>query len=364
MITILHVTQPCDGGVAQCVLDLVAEQVGRDWDVVVACPPRAPFVCRVKAKGARHAPWTAKRSPGLTVLAEMMRLRRIIRDVRPHVVHLHSSKAGLCGRLAMRRRRPTIFQPHGWSFAAWDSPLSAAAVRWERFAERWTTTTVCVSAGERDAGHREGLAGELYVIPNGVDVRRPAVSSPERHEARGRLALEFAPTVVCVGRLSRAKGQDILIDAWPRIRARVPSAQLVLVGDGEDRRSLERAATPGIRLVGHRADVRSWLAAADVVAVPSRWEAMSLTLLDSMAAGRSVVATDVGGAREVLLPDAGAVVPPGDAEALASALVDRLVNPDAAAAEGRVARKRVEELYDVRRRTAEIAALYQLLMSP
>ncbi len=114
--------------------------------------------------------------------------------------------------------------------------------------------------------------------------------------------------------------------------------------------------------MGHRYDVRSWIAAADVVAVPSRREGMSLTLLDAMAAGRPVVATDVGGAREALLPAAGAVVPPEDAEALASALVERLVDPNVAAAEGRIARRRVEDMYDVRRRTAEVAELYDVLL--
>lgn len=362
--TILHVTQPSDGGVARCVLDLVTDQVGRDWDIVVACPARAEFVRLVVAKGARHVPWPAKRSPGPTVVAETIRLHRIVRDIRPDIVHLHSSKAGLCGRLAVRRRRLTIFQPHGWSFAAWEGPRCRAAVCWERLAERWTRITLCVSKGEQADGRRKGLDGPIHVVPNGVDVQRPAATCAERDEARSRLALASAPTVVCVGRLTPAKGQDVLLDAWPRVVARVPPAQLVLVGDGEDRLSLEQRATPpGVRLVGHRYDVRSWIAAADVVALPSRREGMSLTLLDAMAAGRPVVATDVGGAREVLLPAAGAVVPAEDTEALASAIVERLVDPNAAAAEGRIARKRVEEMYDVRRRSAEVAALYGVLLT-
>jgi glycosyltransferase involved in cell wall biosynthesis len=361
--TILHVTSPFDGGVAQCVVDLVTDQIGRDWDVVVACPPNATFVSLLEAKGARHVPWPARRSPGPSVIPETVRLHRIVKDVRPDVVHLHSSKAGLCGRLAVRRARPTVFQPHNWSFVAYDDARSRAAARWERVAERWTTITLCVSQREQSEGRLKGLAGPMHVVPNGVDVQLPAASHAERERARRRLALPSAPTVVCVGRLTRAKGQDILLDAWPRIVARVPSAQLVLVGDGEDREMLARRASEEIRLVGHRDDVRNWIVAADVVAAPSRWEGMSLTLLDAMAAGRPVVATDVGGAREVLIPAAGAVVPPEDAEAFASAIIERLVDPSAAAAEGRIARERIERGYDVLRRTAEVAALYGVLIA-
>ena len=362
--TVLHVTQPCEAGVARCVLDLVSDQVSRDWEVVVASPAHAEFVRRVVATGARHLPWAAKRSPGPTVVAETVRLHRIVNDVAPNIVHLHSSKAGLCGRLAVRGRRLTIFQPHSWSFAAWEGARGRAAVSWERLAERWTQVTICVSEGEQADGRGVGLEGPIQVVPNGVDVQRPAATCAERDEARRCLELADAPTVVCVGRLTRQKGQDILLEAWPRVRARLSSAQLVLVGDGEDRLFLEREAPTGVRLVGHREDVRSWIAAADLVAQPSRWEGMSFTILEAMAVGRSVVATDVGGAREVLLPRAGAVVPAEDAEALASAVVERLLDPNPTVAEGRIGRQRVEDMYDVRRQTADVAELYKFLTDP
>ena len=82
-----------------------------------------------------------------------------------------------------------------------------------------------------------------------------------------------------------------------------------------------------VRLVGKRADVADWLAAADVVAFPSRWEGMSIGMLEAMASGRSVVASDVGGAQEALGGESGAVVPPEDAAALAQAIDDRLLDP-------------------------------------
>jgi glycosyltransferase involved in cell wall biosynthesis len=109
---------------------------------------------------------------------------------------------------------------------------------------------------------------------------------------------------------------------------------------------------------GPRSDVGDWLAAADVVAIPSRAEAMSLVLLEAMARGRSVVASDVSGAREAL-GDAGAVVPSEAVAPLAAALSERLLDPQRAAGEGALARSRAERYFDIRRTSALIADVYE-----
>ena len=99
--------------------------------------------------------------------SETRRLRRIVEGVDPDVVHLHSSKAGMAGRLAVRGRRPTIFQPHAWSFDAVRGPVRAASLAWERFAQRWTTELVCVSLSERVAGERHGISAPVTLALNG-----------------------------------------------------------------------------------------------------------------------------------------------------------------------------------------------------
>jgi glycosyltransferase involved in cell wall biosynthesis len=169
--------------------------------------------------------------------------------------------------------------------------------------------------------------------------------------------------VVCVGRLTRQKGQDVLVAGWPRVRDRVPDAELALVGSGPDREPLAARKVPGVRLVGQRRDVRDWLAAADVVAVPSRWEGMPLVLLEAMAVGRSVVAADVPGAREALGDRAGAVVPPEDPSELSAALALRLLDRPRADAEGTAGRSRVEARFDLRRSTAAVARMYEALVT-
>ena len=142
-----------------------------------------------------------------------------------------------------------------------------------------------------------------------------------------------------------------------------PGAQLVLVGSGPEEDHLRRLAGPAGRLRGARDDIGDWFAAADVVVAPSRWEGMSMVLLEAMARGRSIVATDVAGAREALGTEAGEIVPVEDARALAEALVERMLDPGLAAEEGKAGRRRVEQSHDLRATTGAVADLYEELLA-
>ena len=357
--SVLHVAQPTEGGVARSVSLLAADQVARGWRVTVACPVEGDLASAARAAGAQHEPWQATRSPGPSVVGETARLASIIREGRPDLVHLHSSKAGLVGRLVLRGRRPTIFQPRAWSFYV-GGAMAGAALRWERLAARYCDAVVCVSEREREIGERAGVRARFVVVPNGVDLGVfPEATEQDRRDARARLGLPEGGLVVCVGRLSQQKGQDLLLEAWPAVAARVPDARLVLVGDGPERQKLLAREVQGVMLAGVRDDVPDWLAAADVVALPSRWEGMALTILEAMSRGRSVVATDVAGSREALTDGGGVVVPVEDVAALEAALVTRLLNPELAAEEGRVGRAAAERHHDVRHTAAAISEVYE-----
>lgn len=354
---VLHVSQPVTAGVAAVAAHLVADQVQRGWDVHLACPA-GPLAARAVDAGARVHLWEATRSPGPGVPGEVRRLARIVADAAPDVLHLHSSKAGLAGRLAVRGRVPTIFQPHLWSFQVASGPLATASLAWERAAARWTHRLLCVGDDELAAGRRAGVHADAVVVPNGVDT--DALRPAARGAARAALGLPDAPTVVCVGRLAEQKGQDLLLGAWPGVLGRVPDARLVLVGDGpagERWRALPGADHPSVIWAGPADSPARWYHAADVVVLPSRSEGMALVPLEAMACGRAVVAFDVGGVRQSVA-DAGAVVPRGDVAALAGALTRRLLDPATAAAEGRRGRERAVREFDRRGaagRTAEVA---------
>ena len=324
--------------------------------MAVASPPEGDLPGWASAAAARHLSWSASRSPGPGVLPEVASLRRIVRTVSPDIVHLHSAKAGLAGRLALRGRLPTVFQPHAWSFLAVTGPVARAALSWERKATRWADAIVCVSEGERDQGSAANVAGRWVVVPNGVDLERFA--SHDRDEARRALGEPEGPLVVCVGRLSTQKGQDVLLRAWSAVSERYDDARLVLVGGGPDEASLRSASPPGVFFAGLSDEVPLWLAAADLVAVPSRWEGMSLSMLEALAAGRSVVATDGPGAREAVTSDVGEVVPVEDPGALAAALITRIADPALRTAEGAAARSRAEEHYGSERSAERMRDVY------
>jgi glycosyltransferase involved in cell wall biosynthesis len=360
-LSVLHVTQPVQDGVARCVAALVRDQIARGWQVTVACPPGGELDEWVREAGAELVAWPARRAPGLWVALEASQVSRIVQACDPDLVHLHSSKAGLAGRLALRGRRPTVFQPHAWSFLAAEGVLRRLAFVWERRAARWAHALVCVSAGEREVGERAGIRASWRIVPNGIDLGAfPPAGADARAAARGKLGLGEGPLVVCVGRLSRQKGQDVLLDAWPLVSRRVPEARLVLVGDGPEGDRLRARAREDVSLVGRRDDVGEWLGAADVIAVPSRWDGLSLVVLEAMARARSVVVTDIPPARGLISPEAA--VPLEDPRRLAEAIAERLVDPQLRVDEGSANRQLVEQNHDLRLMAEQMARLYAELV--
>jgi glycosyltransferase involved in cell wall biosynthesis len=206
---------------------------------------------------------------------------------------------------------------------------------------------VAVSAPIRAELETAGIpAARIRSIPNGVDVRRFAPAEPaERRRLRRALGLPPVPVVIYAGRLSPEKGVDVVVDAWAEARRRGVVATLCLVGDGPERGALERRARDhgvlgAVRFAGPAADVAPWLHAADALVLPSRTEGLSVALLEAMACGLPVVATDVGGTREAA-GGAAVLVPPGDPRALAEAVAAVLADPAQAQVLGEAARRRV-----------------------
>ncbi|MCX4960010.1 glycosyltransferase [Streptomyces virginiae] len=374
--TVLHLVQPVDGGVARVVTDLVRAQTTEGLRAVVGCPPGGTLGHTARAAGAEVLTWSAGRAPGPGLPAEIIGARQVLHRVRPDLLHAHSAKAGLAGRLAARGSLPTVFQPHAWSFDAVGGATGALALRWERYGARWADRVLCVSDAERRAGESEGITARWSVIRNGVDLDhfRPGGPDPDRDRALARAELPLpadfpadGPLAVCVGRICHQKGQDILLKAWPQLLATVPGARLALVGDGPDTERLRRVAElsgAGVHFAGAAADIRPWLRAADLVVLPSRWEGMALAPLEAMACGRPVLVSDVSGARESLPPGQGrlCLVPPEDPTALAEALGRLLAEPRLLAELGEQARQHARTDFDVRRTTDAVTGLYHELL--
>ena len=359
---VLHVTESMGGGLGGYLDVLIRHQLTSGLDVALAAPTGEPRVEALGEAGACSLSWDATPRPGPGVPRELAALRRILSELRPRLVHLHAAKAGFAGRLVLRGGIPTIHQPHGPPWLAKEGLVRRATLRWERLAARWASAYLCVSEGERLWAERAGVRARFRVVRNGIDSQLwPAPAAGDRRLARERLGLDDAPLVVCSGRLHRQKNQKLLLEEWPAVRREVPGARLALVGDGPDRAELEARGVEGALFPGSRTDVRDWLLAASLVAQPSRWDGLSLSVLEAAATARSLVATDVPGMRDVIAGDAGAVVPLDDGGAVRRAIVQRLRDPDAADREGARGRARVERDYRLADQLDGVGDLYRSL---
>lgn len=276
----------------------------------------------------------------LNELRALFRLWRRFRRERPDVVHTHSSKAGILGRLAARLAGvpAVVHTVHGWSFhehmPRWERRMY---VRLERLAARWTDRFVLVTERDRAKGLSVGIGRpERYsTIRSGVDLApyRTGDGSGFRAELGipGR-----APVVGTVARLSPQKDPIGFVDAGAEVLEKRPEAHLVFVGDGPmrpevERRAAELGVADRLHLPGIRRDVPDVVAAFDVFIASSLWEGLPRTVIQAMAAGVPVVASSVDGIAEAVTDGtSGLLVPPGDRRALAEAVLRVLEDTDLA----------------------------------
>lgn len=306
-------------------------------------------------------------------LAAVRCLAAELRRWRPDVVHTHSSKAGIVGRVAGRLAgaQVVVHSVHGWSFNEALSGSTRAAVVWaERLAARWTDALVVESSTDLPKGQRLGIGrGRDYaLIRNGIDLSRfPA--DVERAAVRSSIGVpEDAWVVGTVGRLAEQKDPLLMVDAFERMRASRPDARFVWIGDGPLRGEVEaRIAAGGLGdsflLLGVRRDVPELLAALDAFALSSRWEGLPRTVTEAMASGLPVVSTAVDGVVEAVENDrTGILVTPNDAQRLAEGMARLADAPTEAARMGAAGRAR-SAMFDRRSMAGDVAELYRELLA-
>jgi glycosyltransferase involved in cell wall biosynthesis len=222
---------------------------------------------------------------------------------------------------------------------------------------------VAISNEIREELSALGIPAERVVaIPNGVDIEhfRPLAGS-DRARLRASLGWTEAPTGVFCGRLVPEKRIELLLEAWAKLRLRHPEAQLSIVGTGPCEAALRKLPHEGVRFEGAVEDVAPYLQAADCFVLPSDAEGLSNAMLEAMSAGLPVVATRVGGAPDLVAEACtGRTVAPGDADALAEALLSVLEDP-ARARLGARGRERVAQGYCLAATADRLAALYREL---
>ncbi|MFN2586696.1 MAG: glycosyltransferase family 4 protein [Actinomycetota bacterium] len=368
---VLLVVTHLDPGGAQETVILLAERLGpAGYDVTVAARPGAEEE-RVRAAGAefvalRHLYRPVSPARDARAYRELRRVLRRGFDV----VHTHSSKAGVLGRVGARRAGvPAIVHTsHGLPVnpdmgAAGRTVLVAA----ERVATRVCDAVVAVSRATARELADLGIARpeQIVVIPSGVDVAR-FTGAADRAGAKRALGIDAsAPAAGWIGRHFDQKRPDQVVAAARRIVSEVPEAVFVMVGDGPllERTRAAAADEPRIRVLGRRSDVENVYAALDVMLLASAWEGLPRTVLEAHAAGVPVVATDVSGVGEVVADGVtGFLARSGDWGTLAQRAVALLRDPALRDEMSRAAPARVTDFYSAAYTGRATADLYDAIL--
>jgi glycosyltransferase involved in cell wall biosynthesis len=303
----------------------------------------------------------------------LLRLTHFIRRGHYDVVHTHSSKAGVLGRVAARLAgAPVVVHTvHGWPFSQEESPVHRTVwVNLERFCARLADAIVVVGSADQEKGLELGIGrpDQYHLIRSGIDVEYYRGAGIDRGQVRSRLGLPRDAFVVgSVGRLSRQKAPLDLLGAFEPVARARPDAHMVIVGDGPDRPAVEAAVRNSrldgrIHLAGLRRDVPALMCAFDVFALASHWEGLPRVLPQAMAAGLPIVASRANGVPDAVVNgENGWLVDVGDVAGLSRRLLELSQDPSRARRMGERGRERAEE-FSARRMVDQLTVLYRRLV--
>jgi glycosyltransferase involved in cell wall biosynthesis len=306
----------------------------------------------------------------LNDLKALLAMYRLIRKSRPHIVHTHMAKAGTAGRLAAKLARvPIIVHTfHGHTFHSYWGPVkSAVFLQIERTLGAMTDRVIAITDAQKADIAQYGVAplNRISTIPLGLEIE-PMLEA-EQHQGRLRADLGVGPDRPLIGivaRLVPIKAHEVFLEAAAQIRATMPDATFLIIGDGERRTELEALAqrlgvADATRFLGWRDDMREVYADLDVVTLCSNNEGSPVALIEALAAARPVVSTRVGGVPNVVEDgESGLLVPPRDPSAFADAVVALLRDPDRAARFGQAGRRAVFPRHASGRLVADVERLY------
>ena len=283
----------------------------------------------------------------------------LVAEIRPDIIHCHSSAAGFWTRLAVRGATPTVFTAHGWGFTPGVPWLRRIALLLaERLVARFTARYICVSDCDGRLAMRYGIAPaeRIAVIHNGVE---PHGNGSRRSESDATIRVVF------VGRLARPKEPELLVAALSDLPTPLRDVyELQIIGDGPllpRLRELISGIGAKVKLVGAlpREVVLKALSESHVFVLTSRYEGFPISILEAMSMGLAVIASDVGGIREAVTPECGILIGRGDKEALQGALARLAEERGSIERYGDAARKRARQEFSISAMCQKTEAVYE-----
>jgi glycosyltransferase involved in cell wall biosynthesis len=380
---IVHIiTRLIVGGAQENTLLSCQGQHAHGHDVTLICgPPLGPegsLMDRAQADGYRIEIIDEMRR-SILPLKDHSTHRKLVarlREMKPDVVHTHSSKAGILGRSAAQRAGvPVIIHTiHGLAFTASTSRMVNGFYKFlERRAAPMSSAIVCVADAMRDQSLAAGIGtpDQYVTIYSGMDTSTFINPPVKPAEVRRRLGLQDHHIVVgTIARLFYLKGHDDLLAIAPDLCRRIPDLRFLWIGDGLLRQEFERQMTAlGLRdrfiLTGlvPPAQVPELVGAMDLLVHPSRREGLARALPQAALAGKPVIAYDIDGNREALLEGvSGFALPPFDRDALAAKICLLSGNPAQRAEMGRRGREFAQTRFDAKVMVDALENLYSRLL--
>jgi lipopolysaccharide/colanic/teichoic acid biosynthesis glycosyltransferase/glycosyltransferase involved in cell wall biosynthesis len=353
-----------DTTVEKFLIPLLTRLKNQGYEVHVACS-EGRYTSGIKARGFTvHSILIERRINPISNFKSLWNLYRLIQKEKFQVVHVHTPIASVLGRIAawLAGVPIIVYTVHGFYFHEnMNKTIRKALIRLERILCRVTTTVFTVSNEDAQTAIKEKICPEKKVnwISNGVDINRFSVET-DSDSIRRRYGLSPNDKVIgFVGRLVKEKGIINLFEAVQHIVTLVPDVKLLIVGDREEsdrdkhvQKILTGMVNQGglssrILFTGFIENIPEVLSAMDIFVLPSYREGLPISVLEAMASGKPVIATNIRGCREEVIPgQTGLLVPINDSRSLADAIVRLLSDEELALEMGLKGRKRVEELFD------------------
>ncbi len=364
MKIIYGITKSNFGGAQHYVLDLASEMKKKKCDVVVLCGGNGVLIRKLRKEEVEvisldnlHRDISIFRE-----ISSFLQILRVLRDERPDVFHINSSKMGGLGALAARivGVRKIIFTSHGWAFNEPRPVWQKASIKFMA----WLTImlahkTICISSRTKnDVGKWPFIKNKLTVIHNGITdftIQKRTVVTQQ---------CDRSVTVGVIAELHRIKGLDILLSAWGKF-TKNHKGKLIIYGEGEEKQNLENMVrildiSDSVFLKGYVDDVRSRLFDFDIFCIPSRSEGLPYVILEAGLAELPIIATSVGGIPEIIENGInGILIPTENVEMLFSTLILLAENEDLRKRLGTSLKVSIQKNFSIKNMIEKTLTLYQ-----
>lgn len=310
-IKVLHITQATIGGTLEY-LKLFFNNIDKNnYEVALICPSYGPMKEEIEKLGIKV--YVVEMSREINVkndIRSFFELKKMIKKLNPDIVHLHSSKAGVLGKLASYlNKKPCVYNAHGWAFSmdvSMKKKKVYAAI--ERYTSVFCSKIVNISNYEYKLAKEYNIASEdkMVTIHNGIDINKFNNFKYDRSKILEELNIPDDSFIVgMVARISEQKDPIKFVEVAKDLCSKLDNAYFILVGDGELKKDIElmikkHNIESKVKITGWVNDVNKYISVFDVAILTSKWEGFGLVLTEYMAASKPIVASNVGGIPELI----------------------------------------------------------------